>query len=92
MNTDLLRQPEARIQTIIHKQLQQTMCNPEEIEMDTPILGKGLGLDSLEAMVLVTEIEAEFDILIEDEELTLELFETIGTLADHVKKKLAERG
>lgn len=91
MNTDLLAQTETRIREIIHKQLQGSVSNPEMIQMDTPILGLGLGLDSLEAMVLVTEIEAEFDILIDDEELTLELFETVGTLADHVKQKLAEQ-
>lgn len=88
-NTDLLRDMEARIKTIIHRQLQRAMHHVEKIALDTPILGKGLALDSMEALVLITLVDAEFDILTEDEELTRNLFKNIGTLAEHVKKKLS---
>jgi acyl carrier protein len=54
---------------------------------DTPLLGRGIGLDSIEAMALVAAIEKEFDIEISDEELTADLVKSIGTLTEHVLKK-----
>ncbi len=80
---------EVRVREIVLTHWQGPMPHSEEIDINTPILGKGLGLDSLEALVLVTKIEAEFGIQIDDEELTVKLFDNIGTLAEHVKKKLA---
>ena len=62
----------------------------DEITCDTPMLGIGLGLDSLDALALVTAIENEFDILVDDEELSLDLFETVGTLVELVIEKLSE--
>lgn len=80
---------EARIRGIIVQHLQGAASHAIELGKDTPILGKGLGLDSLEALVLVTKIEAEFGIEIDDEDLKVELFKSVGTLAEHVQKKLA---
>lgn len=80
---------EDRIRSIIRAQLQQGESHAEEIGFDTPILGMGLGLDSLEALALTAEIEAEFGILIDDDELSPDLFQSIRTLAEHVRKKLA---
>jgi acyl carrier protein len=42
----------------------------------------------VEALVLATAIEREFDIVIEDDELTLALVTSVRTLADHVAGKL----
>ena len=89
MSTDLLAHVETRIRTIVLEQLPAKMAGSREIDANTPILGAGLEFDSLEALALVVEIEAEFDILIEDEDLTVALFENIGTLAAHVKGKLS---
>ena len=82
---------ERRIRAIIMTQLQRGESYAEEIGIDTPILGKGVGLDSLEALALTMEIEAEFGILIDDDELSPDLFESIRTLAELVKNKLSMR-
>ena len=87
MSKDFQGEVEARIRTCILRRLEGAMCHPGEIAIDTPILGKGLGLDSVDLLALVTEIECEFDILFDDEELTVNRFENIGTLAECVKKK-----
>jgi acyl carrier protein len=89
MSRDLNRELEARIREMILRRLRGTTRGQKEITMDTPILGKGLGLDSVEALVLITEIEAEFDIGFDDEELTVNLFKNIGTLAEFVRNKLS---
>jgi acyl carrier protein len=62
-----------------------------EAESSTPLLGRGIGLDSVESMVLAMALEKEFDISIPDADLTAELFATLGTLTGYVARKLAER-
>ncbi len=89
--SDSLGHEERRIRAIIMTQLQRGESHAEEIGIDTPILGMGLGLDSLEALALTAEIEAEFGILIDDDELSPDLFESIRTLAGLVKSKLSMR-
>lgn len=90
MSQDFQGELQARIQEIIVRRLRGTTCSQQEITMDTPILGKGVGLDSVEALALIIEIEAEFDIGIDDDELTVNLFKNIGTLAEFVKNKLSQ--
>jgi acyl carrier protein len=92
MSRDSRPDVEARVRGIIAKHLQGPASDAIELGSHTPILGKGLGLDSLEALVLVTKIEAEFGIAINDEDLKVELFKSIGSLAEHVQKKLAGNG
>lgn len=58
---------------------------------DTPLLGRGIGLDSMETLVLVSGLESAFDIEIADEDLTVELFTSIGSLATYVLAKLPQR-
>lgn len=62
-----------------------------ELNPDTPLLGRGIGLDSIEAMALVAAIEKEFDIEISDNELTVDLVKNIGSLSEHVLKKSQSR-
>jgi acyl carrier protein len=89
MGQEFQEELQTRIRGIILRRLYGTTSPRQEITADTPILGKGLGLDSVEALALVTEIESEFDIGIDDEELTVDLFRNIGTLAEFVGKKLS---
>ena len=56
----------------------------------TPLLGRGVGLDSMETLALVAAIEKEFDIEIGDSDLTVDLFKSIGTLAEYILQKIKE--
>jgi len=58
---------------------------------DTPLLGRGIGLDSVEAMTLVLSLERQFDIQVPDTDLTVELFRSLRVLSDYVCAKLGER-
>jgi acyl carrier protein len=53
----------------------------------TCLLGRGIGIDSIEALALAVAIEEEFDIEVDDGDLTRALFETIGSLADYVRRR-----
>ena len=56
---------------------------------DTPLLGSLPELDSMAVVNLVTALEAQFDIVVEDDEISAATFETLGSLAAFVEAKLA---
>jgi acyl carrier protein len=61
------------------------------VDRDTPLLSSGLTLDSIAVLELIVEVEREFDVTFRDEELTVDLFRTVGTLARTVNGKLTGR-
>jgi acyl carrier protein len=52
-----------------------------------PLLGRGIGLDSIDALTLITALEKRFDIEVADEDLTVALFKSIRILAEYVARK-----
>jgi len=63
---------------------------PEELDSTAPLFGTGLGLDSIDALELVVGLEQEFGIKVKDEEVGKEIFASVNTLAEYVKKKKGE--
>ncbi len=59
------------------------------IDGSTELLGSLPELDSLAVVELVAALEARFGIQISDDEITGEVFETVGSLAELIDKKLA---
>ncbi len=57
------------------------------LQMETRLHGAGLGLDSLDALRLVAALEEEFEITIDDTELSPSTFESISSIASLVKNK-----
>ena len=55
---------------------------------DTPLFGALSELDSMAVAGLLTEIEDRFDILIEDEDIDGDTFETFGTLVAFAQAKV----
>jgi len=62
--------------------------NPADIVRETPLIGKGLGLDSVGIFKLVVNLEEEFDIVFDESEMSIEIFENIGSLVNYISKKL----
>ena len=54
----------------------------------TPLLGDIPELDSMAIVTVLTLLEEEFEIVVEDDEVTAELFRTIGTLVTYVERKV----
>ena len=50
------------------------------LEENTGLLGKGIGLDSIEVIQLVAALEEEFDLTIDDDDLLPEHFNSLGDL------------
>ena len=60
----------------------------DAIGPDTQLLGSLPELDSMAVLVLVHELEEAFGIVVEDEDLSAEIFETLRVLAAFVDRKL----
>ncbi|MDQ2695689.1 MAG: phosphopantetheine-binding protein [Pseudomonadota bacterium] len=55
----------------------------------TPLLGSIPEFDSMAVVSLLTAIEEHFGIVVEDDEISAETFETVGSLADFVGRKVS---
>ena len=62
--------------------LQET---PEDIANDTPLFGEGLGLDSVDALLLVVALEKHFGLKVGDAEKAKVILRSIDTIADAVE-------
>jgi acyl carrier protein len=58
-----------------------------DIGNDTPLFREGLGLDSLDALELVVAVEKNFNVIIEDENVGKQAFESISTLAHFIQEE-----
>ena len=61
----------------------------DSFDADTPLFGALPELDSMAVSGLLTEIEDRFDILIEDDDIDGDTFETFGSLVAFAQGKLA---
>ena len=59
---------------------------------DTPLLSSGLGLDSVAVLQFVVAIEDHFGISFDVDDLSVDLFERLGTLSAKVEEKVAMLG
>ena len=61
----------------------------EGLTRESVLLGGIPEFDSMAVVTVVTMIEDELGVFIEDDELSAEVFSTVGTLADFLDQKLA---
>jgi len=62
-------------------------CSSEELDPDTPLFGTGLGLDSVDAVVIIVSLESEFGIILDENE-SLVALRTINSLVDAILDKM----
>jgi acyl carrier protein len=62
---------------------------PEEIGDATPLFDEGLGLDSIDVLELVLEIERSFGVTIGDEQTGMKVLQSVDTIADYVASERA---
>ena len=57
---------------------------PEDIEDGVSLFGEGLGLDSIDVLELVLEIERTFGVSITDEQTGARVLRSVNSIADHI--------
>ena len=78
----------ARIKRVLKQRVRPGM-KLENVTAQTPILGEGLGLDSVAALELVVGLEEEFDVALDESELTADTFKNLASLAAHMASKMS---
>lgn len=61
-----------------------------DIGDSTPLFGEGLGLDSIDVLELVLELERSFGVTIEDEKTGFEVLRSTDTIAAFVLERRAQ--
>lgn len=61
----------------------------DSLDASTPLLGSLPELDSMAVLELVAALEQRFGITVDDDDVTAEVFNTLGTLAAFVDGKLS---
>ena len=75
------------IKSMMVEQLDIDM-NPEFITNDQPIFGRGLELDSIDALELAVGIYDRFEVSITDDNTSV--FSSVNTMADYIQEQILE--
>lgn len=73
-----------RIKEVITERMELDI-DPEWITDDQPIFGRGMELDSLDAIEVVVGIESVFKVSLIDDEMST--FGSVNALADHLERQ-----
>jgi len=79
-----------RIKELIVTSLRLPM-QPSQISDDAPLFREGLGLDSIDALELVLEIERQFGVTIGDEDLGKRVLRSVQSIAEYIQEQTAGR-
>ncbi len=79
-----------KLKEMIIEELQIEDITPDEIDDDMPLFGDGLGLDSLDAVELVVQLQVYFGVEIKNIEEGRPALQSINTLAQFIKTRQAE--
>ena len=81
---------EIRVRDLIVRRLKLEIP-PDEIQIEAPLFGEGLGLDSIDALELVVGLEQEFSIEIPDADVGKKVFASVRSIAEYVHRSQLER-
>ena len=80
----------SQVKELIVKSLRLTM-SPSAIPDESPLFGEGLGLDSIDALELVLEIERTFGVPISDEHLAKRVLRSVNSIAELIEVERSRR-
>lgn len=63
--------------------------SPEEIADDLTLFRTGLGLDSIDALELVLELERKYGVVISDENEGRQILQSVNTIVDAIERRRA---
>ena len=78
-----------KLKDIIIEELNLEDLKPEEIDDNAPLFGEGLGLDSLDAVELVVQVQKHFNVEIKNMEEGRFAFQSINSLGNFIEERIA---
>lgn len=61
----------------------------QQLQPTTPLMGSVPEFDSMAVVSLLTALEEHYGFVVEDDEISADIFETVGSVNDFVEQKLA---
>lgn len=62
-----------------------TDITPEEITADEPLIGEGLGLDSIDTLELIVLMEKKYGVKVPDIKVGREIFSSLTNMAKYIE-------
>lgn len=62
-----------------------TDITPEEIAADEPLIGEGLGLDSIDTLELIVLMEKKYGVKVPDIKVGREIFSSLTNMAKYIE-------
>lgn len=79
---------ERQVKTAIVRCLKMPI-SPDEIGDDVPLFGQGLGLDSIDALELVLELQRSFQVVVSDEQIGQRVLGSVRTIVQFIEEQRA---
>jgi acyl carrier protein len=64
-------------------------ASADQVDETTGLLGRGIGLDSMEVLQLVVAAEERFDLTVDESQLRPEYFRTVGAFATFLQERMS---
>ena len=80
----------AQVKSAIVRSLRLTI-QPAEIADDAPLFGEGLGLDSIDALELVLELDRSFGVAVTDEEMGTRVLRSVSSIVSFIESSRATK-
>ena len=77
------------VKNILADVLSLSAAAKAELNEQSALLGSIPELDSMAVVSIITALEEQFGIVVDDDEISASTFETLGTLSAFVEQKLA---
>src|SRR5690606_2820806 len=87
---NLIREARTMIEDIreILRRTLQLGARADQLTAGSPLLGVVPEFDSMAVVTVLTMVEEEFGITIDDDEVSADVFQSVGTLAEFVDRKV----
>ena len=63
---------------------------PQEIQAEMPLFGDGLGLDSIDALEIVLELQRSFGVVVSDEQMGQRVLKSVRTIVAFIETSRVE--
>jgi acyl carrier protein len=81
----------AELKSFIVQHLRMVDVDPASLDDDSPLVGSGLDMDSVDLLELVTGVEKKYGVRFEDPDLVQEVFSSVSSIASHIASQRGSR-